>query len=479
MELSKLAVSGIKWSSVSQAGKQIIQYITTIMLASILSPTDFGIIAMAMVVIGFLEIFKDLGTSAAIIHIQETTEELLSSIFFTNVFFGLLIAATIILLSPFISEFYNSPKLISVLNVLAIGFFISGFSIVQKSVMEKELKFNKISIIELLSALIGAITGLILALNDFGVWSLVFQSLVNNFFLSFLYLIICNWKPSLKYRFNSIVKIFKYSSNLIGYNIFNYWVRNADYLLIGKFLGDKDLGHYYIAYKIMLYPVNNISVIISRVMFPIYSRIQSNLQRFRDIYMKVGNSIAFITFPLMLGLISTSNLIAKIFFANNWNTGVISQLIIILAPVGLIQSIASTTGSIYQATGRTDWMFKWGIFSGVIYVGGFVIGVNYGITGVAISYLITTFILLYPVFAIPFKIIQQKFIVFINSFLKIIISSIIMSVLIYLFRYLILFNLDYIEQLVLLILIGLLGYLTFMILMDRKRITDFYSIITS
>ena len=479
MKLSKLAASGIKWTSVSQVSKQIIQYVTTIILASLLDPTDFGLIVIAMVVIGFLEIFKDLGTSAAIIHSNETSNELLSSIFYANVFFGLLISVLILLFSSIIGDFYNNNNLIPVLNVLAISFFISSISIVQKSILEKDLKFGRISIIELFSACIGAATGIVFALSGYGVWSLVFQSILNNFLISILFWIYCKWRPSLLFRIRSFTSIIKYSSNLIGYNILNYLVRNVDYILIGKFLGDKELGHYYIAYKIMLYPVSNISSVISRVMFPVYSKVKFDLSRFRTIYTKVGNTIALITFPLMFGLFSISNPFANLFFANNWESGLIGKLLMILAPVGLIQSVASTTGSIYQATGRTDLMFRWGIVSGVIYVGGFVIGVNYGVTGVAISYLVSTLILLFPVFAIPFKIIDLRIKYFGSSFIRIFIASIIMIGLIYLVRASNFFNTDNIFQFVVFILIAFLGYSMTIMLIYRKHIFEILTILKS
>lgn len=479
MKLSKLASSGIKWASVSQVSKQVIQYVTTIIFVSLLEPTDFGLIAMAMVVIGFLEIFKDLGTSSAIIHLTETSKELLSSIFYVNIFFGLFISTMILIFSPLISEFYNNSNLISILNVLTISFFLSSLSIVQKSLLEKELSFNKISMIEVFSGFVGAISGIFLAFYNYGVWSLVFQSIINNLLLSLLFWINCNWKPSLLFKFKSIVTIVKYSSNLIGYNIFNYFVRNVDYLLIGKYLGDKELGYYYIAYKIMLYPVSNISVVISRVMFPIYSKIKDDLPRFRDIYLKIGNSIALITFPLMLLLFGANDLVAEVFFGKSWNFDLIAKLILILAPVGLVQSIASTTGSIYQATGKTDWMFRWGILSGIVYVSGFFIGIQYGVIGVALSYLVTTFLLLYPVFSIPFKIISLKFLTFIRSFVKIFIAAAVMIIIIYLLKYLIIGNIQSVLKLSIIFTIAVLTYSSIIFLIFKNQILEIVTILKS
>ena len=172
-------------------------------------------------------------------------------------------------------------------------------------------------------------------------------------------------------------------------------------MLIGKYLGENQLGNYYLAYKIMLYPLQSITVVVSRVMFPIFSRLKNDINKFRKVYLRTTHIIAFFTFPMIIGMMVVSKYFVFTFFSHSWDTTLLSNLIIILAPVGLIQSLSATTGSIYMATGKTNWMFGWGVFSGIITIAGFIIGLNYGVIGVAISYLIVTLILFYPVFYFP------------------------------------------------------------------------------
>lgn len=416
MQLKKDAVKGVKWASASQLGRQIIQYTTTIILAALLTPSDFGLMAMAIVIVGFLEIFKDLGTAAAIIQNQNLSEESLSSIFWVNVGFGLLVAIIVFLAAPLGADFFNNVKIENILKVLSISFIFSSFGTVHKKLLEKELKFDSLAKIELVGVAIGAVVGISLALLEFGVWSLVLQSLSIAVITTSLLWIINSWRPKIFFSYPKIKPIISYSLNLLGYNVFNYFVRNTDYLLIGKYLGERELGHYYLAYKIMLYPLQNVSLVVSRVLFPIYSKIQHDNERFKKIYTKVANAISFLTFPLMIGVFALSDIFAVTFFNDKWDTALLALLLMILAPVGLIQSIATTTGSIYQAKGKTDWMFRWGVISGVIYVTGFFIGLNWGVIGVAVSYLIASIILLYPVFAIPFKLIELKVLEFTTSF---------------------------------------------------------------
>jgi PST family polysaccharide transporter len=192
-----------------------------------------------------------------------------------------------------------------------------------------------------------------------------------------------------------------------GFNIFNYFARNADYLLIGRFLGAQELGYYTLAYRILLFPIQNISSVIGRVMYPVFSSLQEDNKQFASAYLKVIANIALVTFPLMFGVIALARPFVLTFFGENWEPVIL--LVIIFAPVGLAQSIGTTVGSIYQAKGRADWMFRWGIVSGTLVVTSFVVGLQWGIIGVAVAYTIAALVLFFPSFAIPFSLIDMKF----------------------------------------------------------------------
>ena len=166
----------------------------------------------------------------------------------------------------------------------------------------------------------------------------------------------------------------------------------------------------------MLYPLRNITLVISRVIFPAFSKIQQENSKLREAYMRVTNSIAIITFPMMAGLALVSFNFTEAFFGENWDTVLVAYIIIILAPVGALQSIVSTVGNIYQVKGRTDWMFRWSLFASTFTLIGFFVGLKWGITGVAISYLVTNVLMIFPVFMIPFKLINLSIVKFLRSF---------------------------------------------------------------
>ncbi len=190
MKLGTIALKGIQWTSISQISRQLLQYITTLILANILKPGEFGLMAMALVITGFIDIFKDLGTSAALIHLTEINKRLISSIFWLNIIFGIIFTVLIFFTAPIISLFFNSSDIIPILKTLSILFFISSFGILPKSLMERELEFNSLAKIEVISVLISSVFGIVLALLNYGVWSLVFQALINNFIFTVLILII-------------------------------------------------------------------------------------------------------------------------------------------------------------------------------------------------------------------------------------------------------------------------------------------------
>jgi len=404
MSLNESAISGIKWSSLSHIVQQAIQLVTAVILARLLSPSDFGLMSMAIVVTGFIALFKDLGTSAAVIQHKNLSETLLSTAYWVHVVVGFLSTTLLILISALAGSLYREPGLVALVRVLSVTFFISGLGILPQTLLERELAFQKLIKIEVSAIAFGSIVGIGSALLGAGVWSLVYQSLAVAAASTVFLWISSSWRPRMVFQWSEMKSICGYSLNLTGFNIFNYFARNADYILIGRFLGTRDLGYYTLAYRLMLYPLQSISGAIGRVMFPAYSQMQNDDAKFQRVFLNVAGSVALITFPMMLGLMALSEPFVLTFFGPQWVP--VTLLLMILAPVGLIQSVGTTVGAIYQAKGRTDWMLRWGIGAGLLVMLAFVIGLRWGIVGVAIAYALVSVILTYPNFAIPFRLIN-------------------------------------------------------------------------
>ena len=400
------AVAAVKWSAISLFGRRGVSLLSTIILARLLAPADFGLVAMAAVVIGFIELFKDLGTAAAVIQRKDISQGLLASVFWLNAGFGLAAALVLYLLAPLLGAFYREPQVIPILQALSLSFLLSGLSTLQMSLLERNLEFDKLARLELGTALFASLVGITAAFLGHGAWSLVYQMLTGNLLGTLLLWGASRWRPSWEFDRAEIRSVMGFSLNLTGASIVNYFTRNADKLLIGRFLGSQDLGYYDLAYRVMQFPLQGISAVIGRVMFPLYSRMQDDAGQFGQTYLKVASAIALISFPLMLGLTALARPFVLTLFGPAW-TAVI-PLLLILAPLGAVQSIATTVGSIYMAKGRTDWALWVASAWGLLIVLSFVLGLPWGILGVTASYAIMFLLLTYPAFAIPFRLIGLR-----------------------------------------------------------------------
>lgn len=387
-------------------------------------PEDFGLLGMAVVFIGLISVLNDMGISSAIVQKRELSEKQLSSIFWFNLLIGFLAMFILILISPLIARFYNQNSLVLIISLMSLSFLFTSLSTVQSSLFVKNLKFKKLSMFELTSTISASILGISLAYLGYGVWSLVWQNLSTTLIYAVLVWIFECWKPKIYFDLNDIKPILSFSLNLSGFNLLNYLSRNADNLLIGKFLGANALGYYSLAYSMMLLPLSNVSAVLSKVMFPALSHIQHDNNQFKLLYLKSTKYIAFVCFPIMLFLLATVDEFILTIFSINWVPAIF--LIKILSIVGLIQSIGSTVGPIYLAKGKTDWIFRWGIFSSIITISAISVGLRWGINGVSICYMIASLLLAYPSFIIPFRLIELRFMDMVLNIKEEIITSLIM-----------------------------------------------------
>jgi PST family polysaccharide transporter len=216
------------------------------------------------------------------------------------------------------------------------------------------------------------------------------------------------WQPSLLFSWMEVRSVMNFGLNLSAFNLFNYFARNSDNAIVGRYLGSASLGFYQLAYNIMLFPVQGIAQVLTQVMFPAFSEIQHDNERFRRIYLRTCSSIALITFPLMTGAAILAGPLIRTVYGPRWVN--VIPVLTILAPVGLVQSILTTVGLIYTAKGRTALMFKIGGTTSVLYVISFVVGLPWGIRGVALSYASFTAVLLLPSLYISFRLIDLRLI---------------------------------------------------------------------
>ncbi len=359
--LRQKTISGIFWTLTTRGFDQLLRFILIIFLARLLNPEDFGLLAMVLVLTGFARIVGEFGFGAALIQRETITENHKSSIFWINVSTGLFLTLFFNILSAPISKFYGEPKLQILTSVISIVLFISTIQNVHISILKREMYFRKLGIIQLFSVLVSGFAAILLAYQGLGIWSLVFQTILGTLMSVIVVWITGKWYPKWIFDKKSVRELLGFSSNLVGFSVIRYWIRNADNVLVGKYIGATELGIYSRAYSMMLLPVNQITNLLSPVMFSALSKIQNDNEHFKRVYLRAIAIIAMVTFPIMVGLFITANYFVLALFGEKWRAVV--PILKILCVVGLIQSILGTVAWIFQSLGKTDWMFQWSIIS--------------------------------------------------------------------------------------------------------------------
>ena len=405
--LGKEVASSAMWTGVSTAGKQLMQAGMLAIVARHVGLADYGLMAMVTTVTNFLLNFRDLGTGPALVQRKNLSESVVASVFWLNVFMGILLLAAVAILSWPIAWFNRQEALVPLVQFTAIGFLVSSLGVVPMSLLQREMRFRALAFAELGGFFTGAATAIYLALNNHGVWSLAWSSMTNICSTVALFWAACGWRPRSKGSIAEIKSLTGFSLNLLGFTSINYWSRNADALMVSRILGDVAMGLYGQAYNVMMFPVQNITQTLGRVLFPAMSRMQTDNERFRAAYARVCGVIALAVFPIMTGLM----VVVKPFVITllGWKWLPMAPVLLILAPVGMLQSISSMIGLILTAKGRTDLMFRMGMAMFCILVPAVWAGTGWGIEGVAAAYALVNLVLVYPMCRISFPLIDLSF----------------------------------------------------------------------
>jgi PST family polysaccharide transporter len=395
MYLKDQAILGIEWTAGARVAKLILQFIISVILARVLTPKDFGLIGMIVVFTGFAALFSEMGFGAALIQRKVIEERHLSSIFWLNIAVGLILTCIFLAAAPLISSFYSEPRLKILTMLISLNFFLGSLKMVQFSILSRSMDFRKLAVIETTTMVIAGGFAIALALIGFGVWSLAWQMIITTIIGVVLFWFF-------------VKELLGFSGNLLGFNVFNYWARNIDNLLVGKFISSAGLGIYSKAYGLMLMPLSQISSTLGRVMFPSLSKSQDDKVLTKRIYLKTIGAIALVTMPMMTGLFVVADSFVLALLGPKWED--VIPVLRLLCLVGITQSIATTVGWIYSSQGRTDLMLWWGMVAGTIGIIGFIIGIWIGsVIAVAYCYAIANILLFYHNFAIPGKLINMTF----------------------------------------------------------------------
>lgn len=430
--INKQMFSGVFFTAIAKYSNIFISLIVTAILSRMLSPEEFGIVAIATVIIAFFNMFTEIGIAPAIIQNKTLTDDDLSSIFSFTIWSGLIFSILFIFFASSIANFYDSPILEPICYLLSITLFFSSCQIVPNGLIYKDKDFKFIAIRSFSVQLISGIIAIVSVFLGFGIYALLINPILSSVLLFIISYIKKPVKFKLWFKLDALKKIFSFSAYQFLFNLINYFSRNLDKLIIGKYLSTNSLGYYEKSYRLMMLPLQTITHVFSPVMHPIFSDYQNDFKKLSDSYLKIVKLLAYIGFPLSVLLFFTSKELVLLIFGMQWGKSIPSFEILSFS-VGF-QIILSTSGSIFQAANSTKIMFLSGVLSTIITVLAIFIGVFYfeNIEAVSMGIMISIIINFFQAYYLMYNIVFKSSII---KIIKCIFPPIVVSIILFLFLY--------------------------------------------
>lgn len=364
MSLRKQAVTSMIWTYSQQFLTQILAFIVSVILARILTPAEFGLIGMLTIFMGIGVALSDGGLTSSLIRSKVVSERDYSTVFIFNLLGSIVIYGIIYFLAPYISSFYRQPELTLITRIYSIVFIFSAFGTVQNTILTRELKFKRQTLITLPALVIGSIVGLMLAYYGYGVWALVFYAITNAFFTTLFLWITSDWKPSLIFDKKLFHTHFHYGYKLTLSSILDTVFNNAYQILIGRFYSASLVGFYTRANSLMMLPVGNVSTALNKVVFPLFSQVQDDVPRFRYAYRQIMQIVLFVITPIMIIMGVEAKPLIILLFTEKWLPMV--PIFQIICFTGILYPIHLYNLLVLQVKGRSDLFLKLEIIKKII-----------------------------------------------------------------------------------------------------------------
>jgi O-antigen/teichoic acid export membrane protein len=386
MTLKQKTVAGVLWTGMAKLVLQGSMVIIMIILARLLNVEDFGVLGMAPLLTVAISMINDRGFGTAIIQSKHLQKDHLSSVFWGGIIFGFFLSLVTYLISEPSARFLNEPRLGPVIAVLGSGFIIGAFAVVQRSLLQREMKFKLLAIVEVITVIISGGVAIVMAYQGFGVWSLVSNILIKYGSEAAILWFICHWQPQFHFRYSEFKKHIRFSGNVMAMDLSTYVDQNADITIIEKVLGSGLLGFYSFAMNLVKIPITRLSSIVSKVVFPAFAVVQDDMAKFTNGYLKSMKLISVITFPVLAILALLSREFILVFLTAKWMP---MQLpLLVLTPMAMLKSIGTIRAPVLMARGRPDILVIWNVIYFVPLVGVVYWGTRYGLAGVSVSFTI-------------------------------------------------------------------------------------------
>jgi O-antigen/teichoic acid export membrane protein len=478
LSLTQKTVNATKWYGLISIVEQLSGYLITIVLARLLIPSDFALMAIITVFIGFARMFQDVGFGPSIVTKSDISDEFVNSVFWLTQGMGLIFFLIFSFSASFISDFYNNESLFYLTIFVSFNFLISPYTMVQNRLLERSLRLKYISIVSIIIVTFSGILGIILALKGFGVWSIAISGMAGQLLKPIIVFRFNKWKPKFQYSYKTLKSSTGFALNLSAAKAIGYLTLNLPRLIFGKIIGLTPLGLYTMGNRIGVQPIIRLSAYVSKPLLASYSKVQDDNERLIRGYLKTIEFFVFMLFPASIGIVIIAPEIVHVLLGEKWLGSI--PIIQMLCIFGFLKVLVNTNMSVFYAINRADIILKWSIISILIHIPVLIFSSFYGI-----NIAIASVILLYILF---FIIIQTWLNIVINlswreytiKIIKPFLCVIVMGVITYLVRSIIIdIDLGNLFKLFILIFTGISIYLVLTILFNKSSLYEKWNMIFS
>jgi O-antigen/teichoic acid export membrane protein len=386
--LRTVAAFGIKWTSAAMFLTSVFQLLQLIVLARLLTSDAFGLTSIIVVVAGCAQALGDVGIGNAIIQRQEPTKKELSSLYWISILLSVLLCLVLLLSTPIVVHFYQEPRLTKLVYWYAPILIITAIGQQFQILLQKELQFNSIAKIDVVSAGAGALTAVISAINEYEALSLIWGQLATAVVKSLLSILYGgkSWWPTFRCKYADLKSYARFSLYQTSERCINYFSANVDYLIIGRLLGPEVLGVYSLAYQLVVLPLSKINPIITNVAYPLFAKKQSDNSVLCRAYLEVVKLVSFICLPALLGLAIVAPAFIPVVYGSQWSSMV--PLVQMLSLLGIFKALGNPNGLIYLSKGRVDIGFMWNVVVASSNTVVFWFAAKLGINFIVLSYVV-------------------------------------------------------------------------------------------
>lgn len=376
-------VDGVKWSAIEKFSVQGIMFLVSLVLARLLTPSDFGLVGMLSIFIAISQTFIDSGFSSALIRKADRTEIDNSTAFYFNIIVGLISYLALYVVAPYIADFYNTPVLKDITRVLGITLFLNSLTVVQVALLTINVDFKTQAKVNFTSAILSGIIGILMAYNGWGVWALVYQQVIRSALCVLFLWIATKWKPLFVFSWVSFKNLFSFGSKILMSGLLHTVYLNVANLVIGKFYTSKDLGFYERGQQFGRVPIDSMVMIFQRVTYPIMSSIQEDEQRLIYVYRKYIKMTSIIIFFVIFLLIALAKPIILVLLTEKWSEAIIFLQLYCFA--NMFNHITRINLNLLQVKGRSDLFLRLEVIKKSISLLFLILSIPYGVIAICLS----------------------------------------------------------------------------------------------